>query len=161
MPGEDRLTVLLQQPKPARVTGIDFIQVVDPHVQTVLRVFFLINPDELQDPIVNTAALPVDVPTSAVTIRSPSGGERLAEVPVVRATYKQVPLDGQTRTVLEIQTAEPGDFSVYRLTVVDKPKERIDRFFNGVEFSFKQGCPSLLDCRRGGPECPPEELVDF
>jgi hypothetical protein len=161
MPGEDRLTVLLQQPKPARVTGIDFIQVVDPHVQTVLRVFFLINPDELKEPIVNTAALPADVPTSTVTIRSPSGGERLAEVPVVRATYKQVPLDGQTRTVLEIQTAEPGDFSVYRLTIVDKPKARIDRFFNVVEFSFKQGCPSLLDCRRGGPECPPEEFVDF
>ena len=152
---EDRLTILLEQ---TAVTGIDFVQVVDPDDQTVLRVFFLINPDELTDPIVNTAALPIDVPTTSVTITSISGGERLAEVPVVRTTYKQVPLNGETRTVLEIQTTEPGDFSIYRLTVIDEPKHRIDRFFNGVEFSFKQGCPSVLDCRRREPECPPEDV---
>jgi hypothetical protein len=155
---EDRLTILLEQ---TAVTGIDFVQVVDPDDQTVLRVFFLINPDELTDPIVSTAALPIDVPTTSVTITSTSGGERLAEVPVVRTTYKQVPLNGETRTVLEIQTTEPGDFSNYRLTVIDEPKHRIDRFFNGVEFSFKQGCPSLLDCRRREHECPPEDFVDF
>src|SRR5262245_23970073 len=158
MPGEDRLTVLLQQ---SVVTGIDFVQVVDPEYQTVLRVFFLINPDKLNDPIVKTADLPVDVPTDSVTIRSVFGGERLAEAQVVRMTYKQVPLNGKNRTVLEIETAEPGDFSIYRLTIVDEPKRRIDRFFNGVEFSFKQGCPSVLDCRQGAAECPPEELVDF
>jgi hypothetical protein len=158
MPGEDRLTILLQQ---SVVTGIDFVQVVAPDDQTVLRVFFLINPDKLNDPIVKTADLPVDVPTDSVTIRSVSGGERLAEATVVRATYRQVSLNGKNRTVLEIETAEPGDFSIYRLTIVDEPKRRIDRFFNGVEFSFKQGCPSVLDCRQGDAECPPEELVDF
>ena len=39
MQGEDRLTILLQQ---SAVTGIDFVQVVDPEDQTLLRVFFLI-----------------------------------------------------------------------------------------------------------------------
>lgn len=158
MQGEDRLTILLQQ---SAVTGIDFVQVVDPEDQTLLRVFFLINPDELNDPIVNTPDPPVDVPTDGVTILSVSGGERLSQPTVVRTTYKQVPLNGEKRTVLEIETAEPGDFSIYRLTIVDEPKRRIDRFFNGVEFSFKQGCPSILDCRRSDAECPPEELVDF
>lgn len=157
MPGEDRLTALLEQTTKL-VTGIDFVQVVDPEDQTVLRVFFLINPDELDDPIVETADLPADVPTDTVRIKSISGGERLAEASVVRATYKQVPLDGEMRTVLEIETTEPGDFSIYRLTIID---ERVDRFFNGVEFSFKQGCPSLLDCKPGPHECPPEGLVDF
>ena len=110
----------------------------------------------------------MDVSTDTVTIVSTSGGERLAEVPVVRATYKQVPLDGKLRTVLEVQTTEPGDFSIYRLTVIDEPekpvserKRRFDRFFNGVEFSFKQGCPSDLDCKPGELECPPEQFVDF
>jgi len=126
MPGEDRLTALLEQPV-KRVTGIDFVQVVDPADQTVLHVYFLIDPDndpatpdldKLSDPIVNTAGLPVDVATDTVTIVSTSGGERLAEVPVVRATYKQVPRDGTLRTVLEVQTTEPGDFSIYRLTQV-------------------------------------------
>ncbi|MGH8563224.1 MAG: hypothetical protein ACREXW_03735 [Gammaproteobacteria bacterium] len=168
MPGEDRLTALLAQTKPRAdgtvsvlVTGIDFIQVVDPADQTVLRVYFLIDPDRLNDPMVNTADLPVDVSTDTVTIVSISGGELLAEVPVVRATYKQVPLDGEMRTVLEVQTAEPGDFSIYRLTIIDEPKQRIDRFFNGVEFSFKQGCPSDLDCKPRELECPPEQFVDF
>jgi hypothetical protein len=158
MAGEDRLTLLLEQ---SAVTGIDFVQVVDPEDQTILRVFFLINPDELDDPVINTADMPVDVLTQTVTIQSISGGERLAEVPVVRTTYKQVPLNGETRTVLEIETSEPGDFSIYRLTIIDEPKRRIDRFFNAVEFSFKQGCPSLLDCRRRKQECPVDETVDF
>jgi hypothetical protein len=143
MPGEDRLTALLEQPV-KRVTGIDFIQVVDPADQTILRVYFLIDPDKLINPIINTGDLPVDVSTDTVTIVSISGGERLAEAPVVRATYKQVPLDGEIRTVLEVQTAEPGDFSIYRLTIIDEPekpvnerKQRFDRFFNGIEFSFK------------------------
>lgn len=176
MPGKDRLTTLLEQTT-KRVTGIDFIQVVDPADQTVLRVYFLIDPDndpdyldpdKLCDPIVYTADLPVDVSTDTVTIVSRSGGERLAEVPVVRATYKAVPLDGQMRTVLEVKTAEPGDFSIYRLTLIDEPekpvnerKQRFDRFFNGIGFSFKQGCPSDLDCEPPDPLCPPEEWVDF
>jgi hypothetical protein len=160
MAGEDRRTALLEQPV-KRVTGIDFVQVVDPADQTVLRVYFLLDPDTLSDPIVTTASLPVDVSTNTVTIISLSGGERLATVPVVRATYKQVPLDGETRTVLEVQTNEPGDFSLYRLTIIDEPKQRIDRFFNGVEFSFKQGCPTDLDCKPPPLQCPPEPFVDF
>jgi len=158
MAGEDRLTALCEQ-DPKRVTGIDFVQVVDPADQTVLRVFFVIDPDELDDPLV-TAPLPVEVPPETVTIVSISGGERLAEVPVVRATYREVPFDGDLRTVLEVETAEPGDFSIYRLTVVDEPKRRVDRFFNGTSFSFKQGCPTTLDCR-GKAECPEEGVVDF
>jgi hypothetical protein len=154
---EDRLTLLLNQ---KAVTGIDFVQVVDPEDQTVLRVFFLIDPNKLTDPLV-TGPFPVDVPTTVAAIHSISGGERLADVPIVRTTYLQVTLDGVTRTGLEIQTSEPGDFSLYRLTLIDEPKHRIDRFFNGVVFSFKQGCPSVLDCKPPGPDCPPDDAVDF
>lgn len=160
MAGEDRLTALLEQPV-RRVTGIDFIQVDDPDDQTLLRVYFLINPDELDNPIVNTADLPVEVPATIVTIVSVSGGEEFAEVPVESATYRQVTLDGETRTVLEVRTAHPGDFSIYRLTIIDEPEDRIDRFFNGVAFSFKQGCPSNLDCEPSDPLCPPGDFVDF
>ncbi|MEO7651422.1 MAG: hypothetical protein ABIZ80_13235, partial [Bryobacteraceae bacterium] len=154
---EDRLTLLLQQ---SAVTGIDFIQVVDPEDQRRLRVFFILNPDELSDPIVS-GAFPIDVGTSSVTIRSVAGGERLAEVPIIRTSYIQVQLNGASRTVLEIETTEPGDFSIYRLTILDEPKRRIDRFFNGVDFSFKQGCPSVLDCKPREPECPIEPVADF
>jgi hypothetical protein len=182
MAGEDRLTLLMNQFQPQgpppEVTGIDFIQVVDPSVQTRLRIVFLIDPAILADPIVNAADLPIEVPPAAVEIISVSGGERLARVPVVRAIYRQVNggwPGADPRTILEIQTAEPGDFSIYRLTLkaveyvfselrLVEPEQletRIDRFFNGVEFSFKQGCPSVLDCRPPEPECPPEDWVDF
>lgn len=181
MAGADRLTLLLSQ---SAVTGIDFIQVVDPADQTRLRVFFLQAPDELDDPIINSADLPIAVPPAAIAIISESGGERLAQVPVVQAAYRQINLDGTPRTVLDIQTAEPGDFSVYQLTLKaveyvpladpptppsppqlqlvtpKQPEPRLDRFFNGVEFSFKQGCPSVLDCRPPEPECPPEDWAD-
>ena len=160
MAGEDRLTALLEQTV-KRVTGIDFVQVVDPDDQTVLRVFFLIDPDQLADPIVPSSDLPAEVPPETVHIVSISGGEQFPEVPVKKTTYLQVSLDGETRTALQIQTASPGDFSMYRLTVVDEPKDRIDRYFNGVLFSFKQGCPSGLDCKPKEGACPPEELVDF
>lgn len=175
MPGEDRLTALLAQldatdademPIPPAVTGIDFIQVDDPADQTLLRVFFLINPDRLASPIVETEDLPQNMPPASVKITSLYGGERLATVPVVQATYRQRTVGEQTRTVLEIQTAEPGDFSIYQLTLNSsenpgQPDPRIDRFFNHIEFTFKQGCPSPLDCKPPAPKCPPETLVDF
>ena len=170
MPGQDRLTALCaladrldesNDPIPPEITGIDFIQVADPQVQTVLRVFFIIDPDRLAVPfVVFPPANPTDVdfPTGDVSIVSVSGGESLAEAQVVRATWTQVIVAGQSRVFLEVEVAEPGDFSIYRLTI-DSP--RIDRFFNGVEFSFKQGCPSNLDCKLRQPECPPPDLVDF
>ena len=39
MPAPDRLSLLCDQ---TQLTGIDFIQVVEPLVQTVLRVFFVV-----------------------------------------------------------------------------------------------------------------------
>lgn len=153
-----RLAALLAQ---SDVTGIDFVQVVDPADQTRLRVFFLINVDKLDDPIVNTADLPVDVPPETVRIERLPDGDPPVEVPITGATYRQVSAGDQMRTVLDVRTAEPGDFSIYRLTIFDEPSHRIDRFFNGIEFSFKQGCPSRLDCQPPPLECPPEATMDI
>ena len=47
MPGTDRLTALCEQDS---LTGIDFIQIVDPGTQTLLRVFFVIDPDVVVPP---------------------------------------------------------------------------------------------------------------
>ena len=161
MPAFDRRAALCEQPPPPRVTGIDFVQVVDPGDQRLLRVFFLIDPDTLAAPMVATAALPVDAAAGLVSIVSTSGGESVAEPRIVRLTWMSVPTDAGPRTILEVEVAEPGDFSIYRLTVDDA---RVDRGFNGVAFSFKQGCPSELDCAPTG-ECPeedaPEPRIDY
>lgn len=160
MAGQDRLTALCQQTPPV-VTGIDFIQVVDPATQTVLRVFFFIDPDQLQPPVVTfPLANPADAdfPPEDVAIVSLSGGESVAVVEVLRAIWRQENVAGQVRVFLEIEVAEPGDFSLYRLTL---DLDRVDRFFNGITFSFKQGCPSPLDCQPKPEPCPSPSLVDF
>ena len=154
---EDRLVALCDQTT-KRVTGIDFIQIVDPHVQLMLRVFFVVDPDTLIDPMVT--AMPAPFPPDKIEIRSTTGGDPPIVVPATDATWQIFPTSAGNRTVLEIKVAQPGGFSLYRLTIHDEPKNRVDRFFNGVVFSFKQGCPSVFDCRQTR-DCPPDDTVDW
>ena len=58
MPGTDRLTALCEQDS---LTGIDFIQIVDPGTQTLLRVFFVIDPDLVVPPWAIIPPLPGSV----------------------------------------------------------------------------------------------------
>lgn len=153
MSGPDRKSLLCSQ---LQLTGIDFIQVVDPDVQTVLRIFFIVDPVDMVPPLAPPASLVNDGDTVAsglaVSILSQESGE---SVEVVRADWLR--LDGVSglRTVLEVEVAEAGGFSPYTLTI-DEP--RIDRFFNGLSFSFKQGCPSDFDCQ-DDLYCPPDDLA--
>jgi hypothetical protein len=65
------------------------------------------------------------------------------------------------RLALEVRVPAPGDFGLYRLFIDDA---RVDPFFNGVEFSFKQGCPSDFDCRSpcaDEPEPSPDVEIDY
>jgi hypothetical protein len=157
--GTDRLTALCEQDT---LTGIDFIQVVDPATQTLLRVFFVIDPDLVVPPwtIIPPLPAPQEAPFLADDIRivSVSGGDSVAQVEVTAARFVRRTFAGQERVVLEIETAHPGDFSIYVLHI---DSDRLDPFFNDVEFSFKQGCPSRFDCREKEPPCPDEALVDF
>ncbi|WLB91318.1 hypothetical protein [Bradyrhizobium japonicum] len=179
---EDRLTLICDQVSPAGaatagavpLTGIDFIQIVAPALQTRLRVFFIVDPDRVLDPddpgvaAKFLAVFPTPTSTPAFPIDKVSIASAIGEtVPVTQARWRHVAVDlagTQLRTVLEIDVAHPGDFSVHRLTLQDpvKPpdKSRFDAFFNAVQFSFKQGCPSVFDCRRE-LVCPDESLVDF
>lgn len=162
MPPIDRKSAICDQ---TRLTGIDFIQVVDPNVQTVLRVFFVVEPSALDVPMVDPTQL---VPPAANQEEGPLLAEPALAVEIVSVeTGRQVEIDGLgwrlvrapagIRLALEITVVEPGDFSIHRLTIDDA---RVDPFFNRREFSFKQGCPSIFDCL---PTCEPEqpELVDF
>ena len=154
----DRLTALCelgQQGSPP-VTGIDFIQVVDPAVQTTLRVFFIVDPRIVGEDGDRLATVPGELDPLEVQIRSVIGSP---DIPVLSATWLSV----DERTVLEVETERPGSFERYRMTLLDpgNTPSRFDPFFNGVEFSFKQGCPSVFDCREREPECPPDEWIDF
>jgi Baseplate J-like protein len=159
MSGTDRLATLCEQ---NAVTGIDFIQIVDPETQMLLRVFFLIDPDDVVPAWVVIPPLPApqEAPfdRTAVRILNVTGGASVAEVKVTAARFVRGTFASQERVVLEIGTAQPGDFSIYTLHI---DSNWLDPFFNDVEFSFKQGCPSRFDCREKESPCPDEALVDF
>lgn len=116
------------------VNGIDFVEIANA-AQTSLRVHFL-------------NAVPIASLTGAPTI---SGGETIPTVAVLPVAPSAWGWDDE-HVVLTLGVAAPGDFSTYTLTV---PSPNIDRFFNGVAFSFKAGCPSDLDCETPPTPCPP------
>lgn len=154
-----RLTLLCEQ---TALTGIDFIQVVQPYVQTVLRVFFVVEPSaldvalvdgtQLVDPAAGAEAGPLlPEPALGVAISSTEGG---AEVPIAALGWRRVRGPSGIREALEITVDRPGDFSLHLLHI---DSALIDPFFNDRIFSFKQGCPSLFDCR---DDCTPEPIED-
>ena len=155
MADRDRKALICEQAT-LQVTGIDFVRVVDPEVQTRLEVFFLVDPDALDvDPFDLLSALPAGFARiDAVADDS--------TVAIAGLSWDRVPdAQGALRTVLVIDTEQPGGFQIYRLTLFDDhTPSRIDPFFNAVEFSFKQGCPSDFDCKPRH-DCPEEVGVDW
>lgn len=143
---EDRLTLLCGQTPDKVLTGIDFIW-VDPDNQTDVRVYFLIDPTDLNP------AWAAPGP-STIRIWAPGGGRTVAEVEITATSF--VDDLGTGRRYLSITADEPGDFSIYKLHI---ESTRVDYYFNDVEFSFKQGCPSTLDCKQTPPDesCPEDE----
>ncbi|MEM9332926.1 MAG: hypothetical protein AAGA53_16515, partial [Pseudomonadota bacterium] len=135
---------------PPPVTGLDFIQVVDHTQQDVLLVFFLIDPQNVVDLEDETIQRFADA----------TAGETLDETEIARlsivaletgevieinsAQWVDITTNGETRQALEITVAEPGSAAIFTFSY---DHEYIDRFFNKIEFSFKQGCPSGTDCK--------------
>lgn len=142
----DRLALLCGQ---NLLTGIDFVTVEDPADQKVLRVYFLKNPPNLAPPWEEDP-----FPLESLRIWAPSGGRSVAEPEIADATWGFDDLSG--RTYLEITVVEPGDFSLYRLSI---DHARVDYYFSRVDFSFKQACPTTLDCKLATEDdsCPTPE----
>ena len=164
----DRLTTLREQPD--AFTGIDFVRVVDPHDETVLRVYFLTDARALVPALTaNDPTDPFALTLDSVVIHNVTDATR----PNIEVTSLSdaVQLDADLqRTFIEVTVAQPGDFADYRLRIDDPranpdptqpPFSRIDAFFNDVKFSFKAGCPDGQDCLPATPVCPPDQQPDF
>ncbi len=159
----DRLSALRAQSED--FTGIEFVQIVDKCDQTRLRVYFLTDPRDLRPPFEDVGdpnVTPEPILLNRFQIYSPrSAAPDVQVVPCTDLAPDGFRWDEDTATgrrFLEFCVAEPGDFTGYRLFIDD---DRIDRFFNDVEFSFKVGCEDRLDCAEPAKECGPEDLVDF
>jgi predicted phage baseplate assembly protein len=126
------------------VNGIDYVEIDG--TQTVISVYFL-----GKVPEVTKANVRID------------GGRR------VRIHVRDVsacdPGDERADGCLQITVEKPGDFSTYTLRLVqstsrglpgDEPLPGFDSRYATIDFSFKAGCPTDLDC--APVPCAPEAL---
>lgn len=94
------------------------------------------------------------------------GGRRITDIRVLTIEIHREQ-DSETDDCVHITLDKFGDFSIYRLCLIeyylDKEGQKRSRILSGIDpryacldFSFKVGCPSDLDCK---PQiaCPPEK----
>lgn len=143
------------------LTGIDFVQVVDPADQRRLRVFFVIEPDQTVPPMI--APLPPLVPpavegpavAAALALRVETAADS-APARIDALNWRRVRSVVDTRVALEIDMHEPGGFEPYRLLLTHP---RLDPLSDTILFDFKQACETGFDCE-AVPDCPADPLVD-
>lgn len=85
-----------------------------------------------------------------------TGGRRIRDVKVIAVEFDESH-DDELDDCLKLTLNHPGDFSVYKLCIVNVAG--IDRRFAYLDFSFKTNCPSDLDCGDTAP-CPPEIFAE-
>lgn len=129
------------------LNGLDYLEVSED--QRRLSVFFL---DKAPD----------DLATGNVRI---TGGRRVTDIAVtgVEVCHNQ---DPERDDCLVIEVDQPGDFSCYRLEIVEadergrpttQRRHDFDPRYWWLELNFKAGCPSDLDC--GCPPAAPAQWV--
>jgi hypothetical protein len=134
---------------PDGLNGIDFLEVLDHDAPSkVMRQRLL----ELH--FVNDLA---GGPLKKTNVRI-EGGERIRDILVTDVTT------GPGSNVLTVEVNHPGDFSIYKLRLVQDPQHLqpptgYDPVLSEIEFSFKVECPSDFDCK-SKCVCPPLPRVE-
>ncbi len=133
----------------ADLNGIDYVEVSDD--QRVISVFFL-------------GKAPQDLSVANVRI---DGGRRVTGIRAVDLRLC-IEDDPDLDDCLRVAVDRPGDFSTYTLRLVnpdargrpgDTPLDGFDPRYARIDFSFKAGCPSDLDCAPACG-CPAETLAE-
>ena len=146
---EDRLPLLQSH---GTLVGIDFVR-VETSTQRTLWVFFL-GADAAVSAAASAAAF---TGTGDITIVSTSADSSVPTVEVTGLFWEPAATFG--RAALRVETATPGDFSIYRLSLPEDPA-LVDPYFGSVAFTFKAGCESRLDCQPPQTGCAAEEGPD-
>lgn len=148
-PSEERRTAILA----SDINGIDFLEVDDdptaPFEDRQRRIFVhFIKP-----------LAPGQLGAQNVLIE---GGTRIRNIVIENvASGADTSLPGVGANVLLIEVESPGDFSFYRLRILDDrahpegaQPDGFDPVLSSIEFSFKAGCEAKFDCQPRDL-CPP------
>jgi predicted phage baseplate assembly protein len=144
--------------------GLDYLEVYDDHGQPTLVVYFLNKLGEARERITEENVLV-------------KGGRRITDIKVLDIDLC-IQEDPERDDCMQVWLDKYGDFSTYTLCLVEvdehkrpilegesngrqkyRPLDGFDPRYACLEFSFKAGCPSDLDCK---PQiiCPPEERAE-
>lgn len=117
--------------------GVDFVEVADDQLSLCVHFF---------------GAVPEDLGVEHVKIR---GGRRVRDLRVLSVQVERAD-DPELDDCLRVQLDRFGDFSIYRLCLIDggQAPAGIDPRYACVDFSFKVDCPADLDCVQA-PDCEP------
>lgn len=143
-PGLDRRSSLRSDHS---VVGIDYL-VVDVTNQTDLYVHFVSPP---------SAAIQAQLTPQQVSITATNN-----DAPAVRiATADFTPVDGEL--TMRVRTEAPGGFTRYTLLLSDPVggPPVLDPYLASIDFSFKAGCYSDVDCDHSAHQCGQRDLGDF
>jgi len=128
----------------AKLFGLDYVEVSDD--QLTLNVFFL-------------GKAPKKLEKANLAL---SGGRRIRDVRITDLRVQRLK-DPTLDDSMEVTVNKPGDFSTYTLSVIatdengnptGQPMAGFDPAYSSVQFTFKAGCPSPLDCKPQNV-CPP------
>lgn len=88
------------------------------------------------------------------------GGQRIRDIQVIGLSV-HIPEERSLDGCLRIEVDKLGDFSPYTLRFVNLNlgNLQLDPRYSHLEFFFRAGCPSDLDCKTQ-PICPPEILTE-
>ena len=132
----------------ATILGVDYLY-VDVTNQVDLYVHFIRPPSPAQQAKltidrVSIVATATDAPDVAIA--------QAPDFPVVNGVV-----------VMHIRTAAPGLFTRYTLRLANPiaGPPVLDPYLSSVQFSFKAGCYSDIDCDHEPHDCAPDDLVDF
>jgi predicted phage baseplate assembly protein len=128
-----------------RWNGLDYLEVSDDQLR--LTVYFL-------------GHAPDDLTIENVRI---SGGRRIRDIRVVdlRVCPQR---DPELDNCIVVTVDRPGDFSTYTLSLVELPDDApFDPRYRSLDFTFKAGCPTALDCAPVpcAPEPPKEPEISY
>ena len=131
------------------LNGLDYLEVSEDQLN--LTVYFL-------------DKAPEDLTRENIQIR---GGQRIRDIRVIDFRFCRQD-DPEIDDCMIVTVNKPGDFSTYSLCLVEldeggrptqEPHHAFDSRYTCVEFSFKEDCPSDLDCKQP-PLCPSEVLEE-